>query len=164
MKLTIKITKEIIERASTCGIRETASHMLLLQELTGIPVHPAKAMDLSNLTRLQAREVEESKQRWCDVVSSKCLITEAVKDLWPAHTANIEIEWLNREGRCIAFSQLPGIARQLIVDFDLSTVEQRLLMKPTSFEIEFPDKLVDIIGLLQIQEVLSQSTTLELVG
>jgi hypothetical protein len=159
MKITIKITKEIIEKTAMCGVAERPEmeyykkkHAIFIRDgdLHCLGAEPSSE-ELITIMR--------AFTKWNNNQISHCQVSEAVAELCPtAKTYNRYISW----GISGFVSDLPGIARQAISYFDSATPDQRREMKPFSFDVDFPDELVARIGLQQVQEILSKSTTLEL--
>lgn len=62
----------------------------------------------------------------------------------------------------VANIKLPGIASNFIENFDGKTPEQKVKMNPISFDIEIPEKVVDLLGLTYIHQVIELQPQLEL--
>ncbi len=58
---------------------------------------------------------------------------------------------------------LPEKAIEFIKKFDSISTKERVRMEPISFEIDFPDELVEKIGIDEVKEILNNSKTLELI-
>ena len=57
---------------------------------------------------------------------------------------------------------LPPNAIDFIGQFDKLTSEQKIKMEPISFDIEIPEKIVDMLGLTYIHQVIELQPQLEL--
>lgn len=56
---------------------------------------------------------------------------------------------------------LPPEATDFIADFDHNSPEDRLKMPEMSFEIDVPDALIERIGIPEVERILAESKTLE---
>lgn len=126
MKLTIKITKEVLEATKMCG--------------TGTDLY---------------------------AVNENCAVAYAIRKLFPiAKVGRYEISF---DGQQPSFSKvrsrLPNAATLFIDEFDKlrDAHEARLLLPEFSFDIEVPDSVIESIGIEQAKEIISKSSTLELI-
>lgn len=118
MKITIKITKEVLTRAAMCGIKNK--------------------------------------------FGENCAIALAIRDISTgAVVTYTEIFW-DYYGPSEDESPLPVIAQDFISAFDKSTPEERIEMRPFSFEVDFPDSMIDKIGIDEAKRIIEQSETLEI--
>lgn len=96
------------------------------------------------------------------LVSTNCMISVALRDLFPMATVGNPAYWLtndqsNRDGL------LPEFVCLKVSEFDRLYPDQRVNMTPFSFELEVPDYVIEKIGIGEIYRVLSESQTLELI-
>lgn len=104
--------------------------------------------------------LEKSKN--CGGNASNCAISTAIRDIFPnAKTYPSGIKQNGNYEECGI--HLPNEAIDFICKFDFKSPEERVKMKPISFEIEVPDVIIDKIGISQVEEILKESTTMELV-
>lgn len=138
MKVTIKVTKEIIEKAMMCGVQY---HMKKIVE-SGLDI-PSVAENCA--IALAVREVFPKAAVLEDTEKSHHMIRYCCSD----------------QNTIIV---LPKQASKFIRDFDRKSVDptSRLMMEPLSFEVEVPEELINEIGIGEIYKVLSESRTLEL--
>lgn len=91
-----------------------------------------------------------------------CAIALAVRDLLPntkvrrCYLAFFDDSWNYQES-----TTLPVIASKFIDRFDLNTPQQRLRMKPLSFDVDIPDSVIERIGIEEVNRILETSETLE---
>lgn len=91
-----------------------------------------------------------------------CAIAYAVGDIAPyATVAFCFITWDKDRKHKTAY---PEIAKSMIALFDDTEPEDRPSLPPFSFEVDFPDELIEEIGIGQVYKILSESKTLELVS
>lgn len=134
MKIKITVTKEILERSAMCGIC--------------------------------------SAQYEFKSVLTNCAIALAVRDIFPIAIINHASIFFNPvdngrylKGKKLAAPRipLPEEANMFIIQFDVASIEQRLAMRPFSFEIDVPQSVIDKIGISEVTRILENSETLELV-
>lgn len=118
MKLTIKITKEVLEKTKMCG-----------------------------------------KSSGLELIAENCAIAYAIRRLFPKATVG---PW-NLFFDLATKTPLPLVAQSFIETFDYSSIEERLLLPEFSFDIEVPDSVIESIGIEQAKEIISKSSTLELI-
>lgn len=97
-------------------------------------------------------------------VRQNCAIALAVKTIAPQAEVSCEyIHWLG-ENRLIR--ELPDDAKALVTEFDRlgdnGFYSFRLELPEFSFEVDFPDELVEKIGINEVKAILEKSKTLEL--
>lgn len=92
-----------------------------------------------------------------------CAIALAVRDIAPNARVAATIWW---DEQRIFRSGLPEIAENMIRKFDSlkDTPEKRLDLPEFSFEVDFPDAMVEQIGIEQVHAILEKSETLSLVS
>lgn len=107
-----------------------------------------------------------------DWVVENCAIALAVRDIAPhAMVTLVNILWdgsfmyhnpnippFDRE-----VSDLPIEAKKMIQLFDSTSPMKRLSLPEFSFEVDFPDVLVEKIGIEEVKAILEKSETLEAV-
>lgn len=138
MKITIKVTKEILTKSAFCvsGKDETLTHCAIA--LAVREIFPNAKVQLQHLyafgndTRLATYNGIATGLKVPNVSSKECI-------------------------------NLPAEARVFIENFDSSYPEDRIKMPELSFEIDVPSEVIDEIGIGQVYKVLSESRTLELV-
>lgn len=97
-------------------------------------------------------------------VNENCAVALAVRDIDPnASVGRAHINWSTDFGWIE--TKLPAKAIKMISRFDrlFNSPERRLKLKEFSFEVDFPDSLVEQIGIDQVREILTNSETLKLV-
>lgn len=123
---------------------------------------------MSTTMRIHVTKDIINKAKYCgenktEIISESCAIALAVRDLFPeVRVTDYSIQF-GRNGYIYATSYLPFEAREFITKFDETTVEQREQMSPISFNIEVPDKVIDKISIEEIERILENSETIELV-
>ena len=114
------------------------------------------------------KEILESSKMCEDNRGQNCAIGKAVADLFGViswvTTNRIEFYEKINTLSFITATPLPDVAKQFIHDFDKKTPEERVKMTPISFEVEVPEKIIDMIGISHAYKVLSESKSLELVN
>lgn len=138
MKLTIKITKEVLKESMFCP--------------NGI-----------NGSCLNAEDFEEKKG-----IGFNCAIGNAVSKIllnaWVS-TDNIQtyesFEYLENGDPSFRIP-LPLKAKEFIKEFDQKTPNERIKMQEMSFEIDVPEALIDRIGINQVHAILKASKTLSI--
>lgn len=96
------------------------------------------------------------------LISKNCPIALAIRDLFPdATTGAIRIEFNNDSSRCI---DLPFEAKYFINRFDelWRIPEKRLNLPEFSFEIDVPEEYLPTVDISEIQEILKNSSSLQL--
>jgi hypothetical protein len=121
MRITIKITKEVLKETMFCG---------------GI---------------------------YGNNNTTNCAVAFAVREVFP--NARVGAETLNFGVGVPEFAYLPQRASVFIDRFDslVGTPSERLLLPEFSFDIHVPDSVIDKIGINEAKEIISKSSTLELV-
>lgn len=117
MKLTIKITKEVLEAAKYCE----------------------------------------------GLVSQSCGVAVAVREIFPNANVGHETMMFDHMNAELGYTDLPLRAQRFICEFDARKPHERIEMRETSFEIEIPDSVIEKIGIEEAKEIISKSSTLELV-
>ncbi len=111
-------------------------------------------------------------------ISKNCAIAIAIRELLPNARVNSnyiavdEIDSDNNPNYKLLTIPLPVVAQKLIHMFDnpilygkITTIQQfRLALPETSFDINIPDAVIDIIGIDEAKRILSTSKTLQLVN
>lgn len=101
----------------------------------------------------------------CNTVSSNCAVALAIREIAPKAKVYTDLiawkgekyyRWKTDE----YITRLPQVARHLIVIFDNSYPMQRLQLPEFSFEVEFPDSMVEQIGINEVEKILETSETL----
>jgi len=137
MKLLIKITKSVLEESKLCTITGNIGTNCAI----GRAIHNLYPYSYTERRKIYFHENEEGLIRHIE------------------HTS----EPLSRVPQFGITRILPKIACDFIYRFDKSSPEERVKMEPISFEIDFPDELVEKIGINEVKEILNNSKTLELV-
>jgi len=96
-----------------------------------------------------------------DTKNQNCAITYACRKLFPDCCTGLTQIFGKFDDFEIA--NLPKKATDFIEQFDTSTPEERVKMKPFEFEVELTEEVLDLISIDQITKVLEKSTTLEIV-
>ncbi len=137
MKITIKITKDILKKSMMCGsyptdknIGQNCAIALAIRDI----FPDAHIQKYKILTNYYCKE---------NILSKRGLAT---------YVEEINI-------------LLPDIASDFIILFDSLRLipENRLLLPELSFEIEISDELIETIGINEAIEIINKSETLELV-
>lgn len=99
------------------------------------------------------------------LISENCAIALAVREIAPeAKVTGSEIIWsFYDSGLPELYSHLPEQAKQMIQIFDSTSPMKRLDLPEFSFEVDFPDALVEKIGIEEVKAILEKSETLEAV-
>lgn len=112
--------------------------------------------------------LEESKM--CGVsnfigrVGEHCAIALAVREIFPkAVVGRREINPFGFSKGIPTIIDLPDEATYFIDRFDRSTVEKRVALPEFEFEINIPEKVIESISLPEIEKIISNSETLELI-
>lgn len=98
------------------------------------------------------------------VLTTDCLVSRAIRDMFPAATTASEYFRTNLTSFLNDEIALPSSVSDIIAKFDRITPEERLQMKPFSFEVDIPYGVIDQVGLGEVYKILSESKTLELVS
>lgn len=141
MKVKVNITREVILKSAYCGHEHE---------------YPGLFMDAA-----------------IKPTGEKCLIAVAIRELVPFAIVSTEFTLyplscsLDRD--CIDFER-GGIEAvrntseivQIISRFDRMTPSQRLkYIKPFSFEIDIPDRVIELIGIQEVDKILEHAKYLE---
>lgn len=121
MKISIKITKEVLEKTKMCG------------------------------------------SMYGNVNTKNCAVAYAIREIFPH--ACMGGTTLRFHADVPVFTSVPTEASSFIRKFDslVTKPEQRLLLPEFSFDIEVPDSVIESIGIEQAKEIISKSSTLELI-
>jgi hypothetical protein len=114
-----------------------------------IKIHVTK--DILEKTKM-CGEIEEQRE-----LASNCAISVAVREIFPY--ALVGCSTIEVQGSTII--KLPIKACNFVSAFDRNFPEERVLMDPISFDIEVPEKVINSIGISQVEKILSESLTLE---
>lgn len=103
------------------------------------------------------------------IIGNNCAVALAVREICPgAFVSNTSIFWIDQETgllcRNTPRSSLPAEVQRRVADFDSlgdTNPERRLSLGEFSFVVDFPDELVDKIGINEVQRILSTSDTLK---
>jgi len=96
-------------------------------------------------------------------VKTDCAIAFALREIAPnASVTDLNIFWTGEMNYQDPVSPLPTGAGEFIRKFDSLSYAPglRLYLPVFSFEIEFPDKLIERIGIGEIKNILSNSETI----
>lgn len=121
-----------------------------------------------NITKDLLNRAKDCKVTLPGGFGKNCAIALGIIDILPDACVN-ETDCINfvreEDGREIyyACSGLPIEAQDFIDSFDSLLPEERIKMKPFSFEIEVPDAVIDKISIDELKESLINHPTLELV-
>lgn len=100
-------------------------------------------------------------------VSTNCAIALAIRDLFPyAWIYNTNVQFLeadNLHSRIIGKCELPKKAIKFILNFDVALPEERMKMRPISFEIEIPEEVIETINIEEALNIVSKGKTMELI-
>jgi len=112
-----------------------------------------------------------TQKRYDSSVPTSCAIALAVRKVAPkAYITNTGISWLGIDqvtGLYIGrFSGMPDFVNGIVSAFDAlrDKPEERLLLPEFSFEVDFPDELIENIGLDEVKAIMEKSETLEFVA
>lgn len=99
---------------------------------------------------------------------TNCAIALAIRDIFP--NAFVEIKGIFLDAKsylnfyvCKADIELPQTAKDFIDVFDWADPEDRIALKPISFEIEIPDSVIDQINIEELRPLLANHPSLQLV-
>lgn len=93
-------------------------------------------------------------------LSENCAIALAIRDIAPKARVSISmVTWDLLEN---LRSILPLEVSEMISLFDTTIPSHRLNLPEFHFFVDFPDELVNEIGLSEVKEILSKSETLEM--
>ena len=138
MKITVKITKEILRESANCQVSAFA-HLHKVGQNCAIGLAIFQLFGDMSWVYKRSIGIFYSGMRY-------------IKTEFASITADADVE-----------INLPYDATAFIDHFDSCTPEQRLLISPFSFEIEVPEQLIQKIGIGEVYRILSESKTLELV-
>lgn len=100
----------------------------------------------------------------CESIQTNCAIALAVRDIWPK--ARVDYDYIypfGKEGVATMIA-LPKKISNWINRFDDATPRGRERMKPFSFDVEIPDKVIKKINIDEIRALLQNHSTLELIS
>ncbi len=137
-KITIHITKEVLEASKYCG-KQGGSH-----QVARIGQNCAIGKAIHNLF----------PNSWVNNARIRVANTpiEFDEDGW------ISAEWTRK---CI-FIDLPEKAQVFIIEFDIMDPNSRTQMPELSFDIEIPDSVLEFIPIDDVYRILSESKTMSL--
>lgn len=137
-KLKINITKEILERSKFCNYIPGTDRRISWHQHRDNP----------SLTP-----------------TINCAIALAVRDIFPlAQVEEETIEVYTEDNSDFpVLINLPGKAGYFIRNFDINTPEERVSMKPISFEIDVPDQVIESINIDEVKDIISKKDILELI-
>jgi hypothetical protein len=96
--------------------------------------------------------------------STNCAVAIAVRDIFPnAQVYGLFIDTWFGDDVLSRNIDLPKEVTKFIDSFDEKTPEERVNMRPISFEVDVPDYVIEKIGIEQAYKILESSPTLELV-
>lgn len=93
-----------------------------------------------------------------DIAVTNCAIAYSVREIFP--TAYVFSYAICLTGGHII---LPEAASNFIISFDSLSPEERVKMKPFSFDIQIPDPIVNQINIDEIRPLLENHPTLQLI-
>lgn len=134
VKLKIKVTKDILERAKYCGTHPN-------QTSFEVPTNCAIALAVR------------------DIFPDAWVSGESI-DIYEPGTSFLDMDEMKMPYDSIA---LPMDAQEFIELFDATMAEYRPLIKELEFEVEVPDRVINMISLDEIKSLLKNSSTMELV-
>jgi hypothetical protein len=105
-----------------------------------------------------------NETKYCGPINAglNCAIAVAVRDMVPqAKVRTHYIAFFDTSWNYITSSFLPPVAVRFIKKFDTRSPEERVRIKPISFDLDIPDEVIERIGIDQIHKILSESKTLE---
>ena len=150
MKILIKVTKEILAKSAMCG-----KDGLVFNK-------PAQYTRKNCAIALAVREIASNAQVSNDTIDWKGEVFDQMEVMYTK-----SIDWMERaaiiDNVVRKTIKLPIEAKKFIKQFDNSSYDQRKKMQPIEFEVEFPESLIQEIGIKDVYKVLSESKTLELV-
>lgn len=122
------------------------------------------------MTKLRITVTKEILERskncsvYVELSTTNCAIACAVRDVFPS--ANVWANHINpfpghQKNKLIP---LPKIAQDFIDAFDDATPEERVMMKPISFEIEVPDEVIEKINIDELKPLLENHPTLAILS
>lgn len=101
-------------------------------------------------------------------IATNCAISLAVRDIFldaqVDHFDGGELQICVGRRPNHVFIKLPEDAHCFVGEFDYARPHERATMKPLSFDIDVPYRLVEMIGIGEVYRILSESRTLELVA
>lgn len=99
-------------------------------------------------------------REFSDNIATSCAVALAIREIAPKGFVGIDELYWDYRTRV----KLPVNAISMIQRFDALQwfPKERLKLPEFSFEVEFPDKLVEQIGIEQVNEILAHSETLQL--
>lgn len=98
------------------------------------------------------------KSMFCRDVNLRheCAIAVAIKKIFP--NSEVRESWIRIGDYRM---ELPLKAKQFMSDFDWSFFVLRPFLSTLDFDVEIPQELIDEIGINEVNEILSKSSTLE---
>lgn len=135
MKITIKITKEILERSKFCGTGYELDK----------PEHQCSNIASNCAFALAVREIAPKAIVDCGFI------------YWDGKKTYSQKE---RDQKMM--SRWSEDMTDFIINFDSCSAIERVAMEEKSFETEIPDAYIDSIGIDQALEIISNSPTLEM--
>lgn len=97
-----------------------------------------------------------------EATTTNCAIALAVREIAPKASVNYNaIFWNGKENIEEPYSNLESHIWNYILAFDQTKPKDRPNLPEFSFEVEFPDSMVEQIGIGQVYKILSESKTLQ---
>lgn len=110
----------------------------------------------TTLTIHITKEVLRQSSKCSKKKTTNCAIAVAVRHIWPtAIICGANDNWFYKHNRNLTFG-VHGEALGFTGEFDMASPEERIAMKPFSFDIEVPDEVLETIN---IDEVLKLANT-----
>lgn len=124
-----------------------------------------------NVTKQNILDAKHCDLTGSEGIGQNCAIAKAVLSIFPNVTVGSEqiyfweerFQLESRMNELKASSILPSEAKRFINNFDHSSVRQREVMSPISFEIDIPDIIIDEISIDELTEALKGYPSMELV-
>lgn len=105
-------------------------------------------------------------------IPTNCAIALAIREIFPNASVNRRKLFYNKQDEetykdCknedFLHSKLNDEIWSFVIQFDNKSPEERVLMKPFSFEIEVPEEVINQIGIQEAIDIINKSETLNLV-
>lgn len=153
MKLLIKVTKKIYRKSMLCGIGDPNLPEIFCASIAENCAIALAVRELAPFASVQYRGIfwlkYDSTLITALQLNNKFSMAKAVKEV------NM------KSIRQILYTELDDATWNMIDSFDRATPTERLVLPEFSFEVDFPDILINRIGINQIKEILKNSETLQ---
>lgn len=101
------------------------------------------------------------KTMWCTAmdITRSCAIALAVREIAPK--ARVGSHYVSWDGVCVPKNSTEHNQGNMITKFDETSPSDRPNLPEFSFEVDFPDSMVEQIGIEELTAILEKSETLE---